>query len=112
MKKRPHVHIWVQTPKQLSRIKIESILYCHCCQGKATIVQKEKPEMPTSESLTDIEKRLPARNFFRCHRAYVVNLEHVEHFIEKSMEAVVGDKIKIPISRNRKEKFLSRLADL
>ena len=56
-------------------------------------------------SLAQLEKRLDGHGFFRVHRGYLVNLEHV-----KEVESVPGGTLlltldgtddKIPVSRRR-----------
>jgi len=109
MKRQLRTHIWVRTPKLFSKVKIDTILYCHSNCGRTTIFQQDKPQMATLESLSTMEKKLSSHHFFRCHRAYLVNLEYVEHIIEKAPAAVMNDNICIPIARNRKELFLEKL---
>lgn len=32
----------------------------------------------TGDSLADMEERLPAESFFRCHKSYIINLNHIK----------------------------------
>ena len=109
MKREPHAHIWVKTPVQLSKIKIDTILCCKSKCGITTVFQLEKSEIETLESITSLEKMLPADSFYRCHRACLVNLDHVEHFMEKTSEAVLIGDTRVPVARNQKKMFLAKL---
>jgi two-component system LytT family response regulator len=31
----------------------------------------------TGDSLSDMEERLPKESFFRCHKSYIINLNHI-----------------------------------
>lgn len=56
-------------------LSIEDILYIEKV-GRKSIIQMEDTFIETTESLQEIEKRLPAY-FYRTHRSYVVNLRKV-----------------------------------
>lgn len=60
-------------------------------------------------SLKAIEAQLPAADFFRCHKSFVVNLHHIQK-VEgnaRNLELVVENiEEKIPVSRNKSEMLL------
>lgn len=109
MKKEPHIHIWVKTPLQWSKVRIDLILYCCSEKETVTIYQLEGPQLKILSSLSLLEQKLASHNFFRCHRAYLVNIDYVEHFADKGLEAVMCNTMRIPVARNRKELFMERL---
>lgn len=48
-------------------------------EDRSTVIElADGKRLITSESLSDIEKRLPADKFFRTHKSYIVGLDHVE----------------------------------
>lgn len=51
------------------------------------------------KKIEDLEQELPAGQFFRCHRSFIVNM----HFVNtvSKMEAVLDDGTRIPVSKSR-----------
>jgi len=56
------------------------ILYADVDAGRA-ILQTRDSRLPTQFSLGELEERLLRSGFFRAHRAYLVNLQHVKEVI-------------------------------
>jgi ABC-2 type transport system ATP-binding protein len=56
------------------------ILYIFA-QNDRAYLQTFDRQLPTQFTLTEIEKRLSRRGFFRAHRAYLVNLQQVKEVI-------------------------------
>ena len=64
-------------------------------------------------TLQELEKRLRAYGFYRCHRSYIVNLQKVREIItwtknSYSLKLNVGEGTVVPLSRNK----LSELKEL
>lgn len=56
------------------------ILYV-MAQDDRTVLQTTEDRLPTQFTLTELEKRLSRSGFFRAHRSYLVNLQHVKEVI-------------------------------
>jgi len=54
-------------------------------------------------SMTELEQKLPVAEFYRCHRSYLVHLNHIQKL--KKGELVLDCGTKVPVSRS-KEKHL------
>jgi two-component system response regulator LytT len=85
-------------------INIDSIRYIMARDDYAYL-QTDTDRYFSTVSLAQLEKRLDGHGFFRVHRGYLVNLEHV-----KEVESVPGGTLlltldgtddKIPVSRRR-----------
>ncbi|MEC7262693.1 MAG: LytTR family DNA-binding domain-containing protein, partial [Bacteroidota bacterium] len=63
-----------------------------------------------SKKLKELEDLLPARMFFRIHNSYIVHLLKVDEYIRNDGYLVLSNNSKIPISRNKKDAFLHRMA--
>ena len=55
-----------------------------------------------------VEAALPADQFMRIHRSYIVNVNHIG-VIERG-QIVFGDKL-IPVSDSYRERFMAYIAD-
>ena len=56
------------------------ILYAEAEGGRACL-QTAEGRMPTQFTLSELEERLARSGFFRAHRSYLVNLQHVKEVI-------------------------------
>ena len=70
-----------------------------------TFLQTTEGRLPTQFTLTELEQRLSRSGFFRAHRAYLVNLQHVTEVIPYtrnsfSLRLGDGEGTKIPLSKS------------
>lgn len=70
-----------------------------------------KRKILVSKNLKEYQELLNDRNFFRSHNSHLINLEHVRKYIRSEGGAIeMSDGSQIPISRTRKELFLTHMA--
>ena len=60
----------------------------------------------TRETITNIEAKLPQKDFVRTHRSFIVSIPNIDSFTSEYLE--IGKK-QIPISRNYKKEVLQKL---
>lgn len=89
----------------VAKVEISQILYVEV-QDHDLIFHTIDGKYQTKGSISELEKTLGEKNFFRCNRCYLVNLEYVESFIDGT--AMVG-KDAVLVSRGRKKGFLNAL---
>jgi ABC-2 type transport system ATP-binding protein len=80
------------------------ILYADAEEGKAFLHTGEG-RLPTRFTLSELESRLSKRGFFRAHRGYLVNLQHVKEvipFTRNSFSLRLDDEAgtQIPLSKS------------
>ena len=80
------------------------ILFVTVEKGRA-ILQTAGDRLPTQFTLAELEKRLARSGFFRAHRGYLVNLQHVKEVIpwtRNSFSLVLDDPAgsEIPLSKS------------
>ena len=46
-------------------------------ENRSTVIYTPTEKHVTSETLSELEQRLPADKFFRCHKSYIVNIERI-----------------------------------
>lgn len=46
-------------------------------ENRSTVIYTPNEKHVTSETLSELEQRLPADKFFRCHKSYIVNIERI-----------------------------------
>jgi ABC-2 type transport system ATP-binding protein len=80
------------------------ILYADVEQGRAFLHTRDG-RLPTQFTLSELETRLARSGFFRAHRAYLVNLQHVKEVIpytRNSFSLRLSDEgeTEIPLSKS------------
>ena len=90
-------------------IPTDEILYFKA-DGNYTYAHVEgKEKLFVTRSLKEMEKVLEGYTFCRIHHSYLINLDHLAHYIRGEggkVEMSNGDTL--PVSRNRKRPFLRR----
>ncbi|WP_243349358.1 LytR/AlgR family response regulator transcription factor [Parabacteroides sp. FAFU027] len=64
-----------------------------------------------SKTLKEFEALASRNNFYRSHKSYLINLAHVCELVENDGIIILKNNQKIPLSKSRKEVFLSRMAN-
>ncbi|MCB2213769.1 LytTR family transcriptional regulator DNA-binding domain-containing protein [bacterium] len=80
------------------------ILYAEAAEGR-TILKTSESELPSQFTLSELEERLKRSGFFRAHRSFLVNLQHVRDVIPYSRNSYSlrlddADRTEIPLSKN------------
>jgi ABC-2 type transport system ATP-binding protein len=70
----------VKTEDKVLLVNPAEVLYADAGEGRAFLVTAEG-RLPTQYTLVELESRLRRSGFFRAHRAYLVNLQHVREVI-------------------------------
>lgn len=87
----------LQKGRSMIRIPFRDILYVEASGNhRITITQKEGNEVFQS-GLMEVEQLLPEDQFLRCHKSYLVNLNHVKKINKTSF--IMDDSHHIPIGR-------------
>ncbi|MDE6938710.1 MAG: LytTR family DNA-binding domain-containing protein, partial [Lachnospiraceae bacterium] len=83
------------------RIPFEQILYLEVMNRKIYL-HKNEEAVPFYGRLNELEPMLPD-TFFRCHRSYIVNFNHVNHYKKEAIWLDNG--LIVPLSRRRYQAF-------
>lgn len=91
-------------------IRTDEISHIFADERYATVVLETGEKIFVSESLTDLEQRLPEVEFVRPHQSYIVHINAVRRVQRGAgLTLVLRDKTEIPVSRRQKEEVLKRL---
>ena len=93
----------VRLEAKVALVNPGDILYLTAEQGRA-VLQTSDARLPTQFTLTELEERLAPSGFFRAHRGYLVNLQHVKAVIpytRNSFSLILDDasETEIPLSK-------------
>lgn len=97
--------------KQGNRIKLDisEITYIEVQKENITIHTLNKT-YETKGTMNNIEKEINCSRFYRCHKSFLVNLEHIKSI--KQYIAVLENSEEVPISRYRFKDTKDRFFDL
>ncbi len=90
---------------RLVRLPATEILWIEALADYVNIHTKDARHTVLA-TMKSIEAKLPAKDFIRIHRSYIVRLDKVSEIEENSV--IVGGKI-IPVSRSHKDDLFRRL---
>jgi len=96
--------LFVKSDYRMTLVNLSDIKYI---EGMSEYVRiyvegEEKPLIPLI-SMKRLEETLPASQFMRVHRSYIVNLQKIA---EVSRLRIIFDNVYIPVGDNYKDKFL------
>ncbi len=87
-------------------VELEDIFYLEADGMYTHIHLGAQKEILVSKPLADFEKLLQSdRNFFKAHRKFIINLNHMSSFIRSNSEIKMDDGVSIPLSRHRRQEF-------
>lgn len=106
LKKRSEKTVLIRKGTGCLVIAFEDIVFCEVI-GRKTYLHTNKGEtIDYYCKLEDLEQTVDGR-FFRCHRSYLVNLDHVRGL--KDGNAILANGESVPVSRLREQKFTQAL---
>ncbi len=97
-------YIYLKVDYQLVKVDLQDILYIEGLKDyvKVFVVNEAKPLL-TLTSLKVLEEKLPAKDFLRIHRSFIVALEKIRSVTKNSVQ--IGETT-IPVTEQYKEPFL------
>ncbi|MCR8746247.1 LytR/AlgR family response regulator transcription factor [Romboutsia lituseburensis] len=97
--------------KQGNQIKLDINEITYIEVQKETITIHTLNEVyKISGTMSNIEKEIDCSRFFRCHKSFLVNLEHIK--IIKQYVAILENNEEVPISRYRFKETKDKFFDL
>lgn len=92
-------HIFIRSNSKFFKVNFSEILYVQAMKDYLKIHTAEYT-LVTHQTMNELEKTLPGRQFMRVHKSYIVALAHIKAIYGNSVEL---GKITIPIGINYKE---------
>ncbi len=97
---------------RLIPIKLNEIIYAKA-ENKGVVIETTKGRFSTTTQLRELKSKLYTKDFYRCHRSYIINYKFVED-IEPWFNRTFQIKLenvdeKIPVSRNYVQEFKTHM---
>lgn len=91
-------------------LRHEEILYLEASDSYTTVYSKDGKRTISSKHIRVFENNLDPKKFFRVHKSYIINLEHLKGFSRSEGNmAVLDSGALIPVSRRRLPDFLAMI---
>lgn len=95
-------YIIINKERQRIKLLLEDILYFEI-QGRVTYVHTKEGVLDYYEQIGLLEKELQNKDFFRCHKSFLINLNHVDSY--NRQEIILDNGEKIVIAKRRYDAF-------
>lgn len=93
-------------------VEISQIIRLQSQANYTTFFLNSGEKITITKTIKTYEELLPKDAFFRPHQSHIVNMEYVAKILrEDGGYAMMKDGGKVPISRHKKETFITRLQD-
>jgi len=96
-------HIFIKANSKFFRVGFSTIVYIEGMKDYLKIHTVDNT-LITHQTMSDIEKILPPKQFLRIHKSYIIAVSHIKAIYGNSVEM---EKATIPIGINYKEKVFS-----
>jgi two-component system LytT family response regulator len=94
-------YLFVKTEHRIQKINLDDILFIEGLQNYIDINTRDGHVL-SLQPLKKMEEQLPAKDFVRVHRSFIIALKHINS-IERS-RIKIGDRL-IPVGENYREGF-------
>lgn len=99
-------HIFVRSEHKIIRISVSDIAYIEGLKDYVKIYTTGPKPILSLNSLKYLEELLPAKDFVRVHRSYIISLKHIDYI---SRSSVFVCKKNIPVSTLYRDSFFDRI---
>ena len=99
-------YFMVKADYKLYRIDYANLLYVEGQSEYVTFHLKDKKRITAYYSLKKLEEELPANEFVRIHKSYIISLSNIDE-VEGNMVSIGG--LKLSIGKNYKDLLLDKL---
>jgi DNA-binding LytR/AlgR family response regulator len=98
-------HVFIKTDSKLVKVDFSELLFLEGARDYV-MIHTQNDKLVTLDSLKNLEATLPATQFVRIHKSYIVSIDKITA-IEKS-RVVINDHY-LPIGENYKASFLAMI---
>lgn len=101
-------YIFIKSKMKNQKVDVSTIQYVEAFGDYVKVITDDENHLILS-TMKSFENQLPKDKFFRVHKSFIVNLNRVDKFDSKEIE--IG-KIKIPLSRTKKDELKKAFAEI
>jgi two-component system LytT family response regulator len=103
----------IPTSDGMEYLKTDDIIRIEADRSYSWFFLKDKRKILVSKNLNQYQELLSDQHFFRPHNSHLINLNHVKKYIRHEGGIIeMDDGSQVPISRTRRDLFLSQMSKL
>ena len=102
-------HLYVRTGHKLHKVIFAEVTHV-VADGRYCALHTAKARHLLRTTLTDLQQRLPATDFIKTHRSYLVNQSFVESVDLRDAEVILRGGGRVPLAKREREAFLQRIS--
>ena len=107
------MRLCLPTQKGFTIVKLEEIVYCEAKRSYTVIRLTNQKSILVSKPLFDYERLLSDTIFFRIHKSFLINFQHVKEYTRgEGGTLIMSNGMEIEVSRRKKEQFLVKVKEL
>jgi two-component system LytT family response regulator len=105
--------IAIKTSRGIEFLRMKDILCCIAMGRYTKIITTSGKEYMITKVLKEIENCLPCEYFFRTHKSYLINLNHITHYKNNHQTPItLKNNVKIQLAKRRKQDFQSKIDEM
>lgn len=99
--------IILKTSDNIHLIKVREINYCESEGSYTSVFLLNNKKIIVSNTLKEYEELLKENGFFRVHKSFLINLQHISRFEkEDGGNVVLENESKVPVASRKREELL------
>jgi two-component system LytT family response regulator len=111
MNERVEKKIVLQTAETIFVVRLEDILYMQAEGSYTKFYTSTHGTLTITKKLIDFEYLENSSTFFRAHRSYIVNIDHIKRVDKKEAMLIMGNDDKVYFAQDKKNQLLERIVN-
>lgn len=109
----PFKKIILSTMEGYYPVKIEDIIYCKADDSYTHFYLQAGKHYIVSKQLKDFDDILVPHNFFRIHKSYLININHIEKVTKTDgIGVIMSNHEELPVSFRKKDEFIEKIKSI
>jgi DNA-binding LytR/AlgR family response regulator len=97
-------YLFIKSEYRILKVNYDDIIFCEGLKDYTQVYTSKKLKpIITLQNLKTFSERLPAKDFIRIHRSYIISLNHINSITKKEVE--IAEKI-LPIGNSYRNNLL------
>lgn len=96
-------YLTVRTDDRWIPVHFDNVIYLEAQSRKTYVTSMHSPKGTYRYNLTELEMTLPEGKFIRCHRSFIVNINHIREIqpdLHSTFILVMSDESRVPVSQS------------
>ena len=89
-------------------VLVNDIIRCEGWQKYSKIYLTNKDVIVSSYNLGVYRDLLKSYDFYGCHKSHLINIKHIKKYLREGI-VIMSDESKVPVSRRKKEEFVTQV---